>query len=203
MTLLSRASYDETKASEVAFYFLMRAKQKRMTITKLRLIKWMYLAERAAYEKFGEPLTGDALCSLKHGPVPSVTLDLIERPMKVTSNGSWASVVESVRDANRHVYVSVKNTCSYQTANDLRRLSDDEVKLLDDVWGKFGKMSAQALETYLHDPESTPEWDWSEGDGRNPIQLENLFKAIGYSAEQTMQLVENIQAIENINASFH
>ncbi|WP_447922253.1 Panacea domain-containing protein [Achromobacter aegrifaciens] len=202
MTQLSRASYDETKASEVAFYFLMRAKKSNMTITKLRLVKWMYLAERAAYEKFGEPLTGDALCSLKHGPVPSVTLRLIERPNQVASNGAWASVVETVRHS-KHVYVSVTDNCSYRTADDLRRLSDDEVELLDDVWTKFGRMSSKDLETYLHDPARTPEWDWSEGDGGNPIELEDLFIAFGYSAEQTAQLVENIQALEGINASFH
>lgn len=202
MTQLSRAAYDETKASEVAFYFLMRAKQTDMSITKLRLVKWMYLAERAAYEKFGEPLTGDALCSLKHGPVPSVTLRLIERPRQVVSNGAWASVVE-VFQHSKHVYVSVKDSCSYRTADDLRRLSDDEVELLNDVWKKFGKMSSKHLETYLHDPVHTPEWNWSEGDGGNPIELEDLFQAVGYSAEQTEQLVENIQALEGINAAFH
>jgi len=202
MTQLSRASFSETKASEVALYFLLRAREHDRSVTKLRLIKWMYLAERMSYEQFGEPLTGDTLCSMQHGPVPSTTLYLVERPHVVTgSNGAWKSVVNVVREKN-HEYLNIRSDCQYESTDDLRHLSDAEVELLDEVWLKFGKMSSKKLETYLHDPEKTPEWQWAPGDKSNPIELEDLLAAIGYNKEQIVQLVGNIQAFEGIDKAF-
>jgi hypothetical protein len=63
-------------------------------------------------------------------------------------------------------------------------------------------MSSKQLETYLHDPRKTPEWQWAKGDKSNPIELEDLFAAVGYDAEQTFQLIENIQAFERIEKAF-
>ena len=37
----------------------------------------MYLAERESLARYGEPITGDVLVSMKHGPVLSKTLDHI------------------------------------------------------------------------------------------------------------------------------
>lgn len=202
MTQPSRASFSEAKAAEVACYFLLRARERDRSVTKLRLIKWMYLAERMSYEQFGEPLTGDALCSMQHGPVPSTTLYLVERPHVVkNSSGAWKSAVEVVRE-KRHEYLNVRADSQYASVDDLRQLSDAEVELLDDVWSNFGHMSAKQLETHLHNPESTPEWQWVPGDQSNPIELEDLLAAVGYSDEQVVQLVSNIQAFEGIDKAF-
>ncbi|WP_082488363.1 Panacea domain-containing protein [Duganella sp. Leaf61] len=200
MTELNRRNYNETKAAEVTFYFLKRAKERRGHVTKLRLMKWLYLAERAAYANFGEPLTGDLLCSMEHGPVLSSTLYLVEKPsLQRRSNGAFSAVVSAVRENNKHQYLTIREDCPYRSVDDLRQLSDAEVGLLDSVWEEFGGMSSKQLESYLHHPDHTPEWQWSRGDGSNPIELEDLFLALGNSEEQAKQLVESIKAFESIN----
>ena len=204
MTQISPSLYDEKKASEVAFYFLMRARALGGSVTKLRLLKWMYLAERLAYQQFGEPLTGDVLTSMQHGPVPDTTRKHIERPAAVAArNGSWESVV-AVEDGpkHKHQYVSIRPSCGYVTADDLRQLSDAEVEMLDEVWMHFGKWNSGQLEKYLHDRRHTPEWKWAPGDKSNPIELETLLGAVGYEEDEISSLVKNIQATESIHAAF-
>jgi uncharacterized phage-associated protein len=47
------------------------------TTDKAKLMKLVYLADREHFIRFGFPITGDRLCALKHGPVPSFTLDAL------------------------------------------------------------------------------------------------------------------------------
>ncbi len=46
-------------------------------INKMKLIKLMYLIDREALIKWGEPVTGDRMVSMPYGPVLSTTLDLL------------------------------------------------------------------------------------------------------------------------------
>lgn len=202
MTQLSDSSYDEVKAAQVAFYFLSKAQKHGKHITKLKFIKWMYLSERMSYQKFGDPLFGDTLASIKHGPVPSKTLCLIEKPSKLANAGeAWKNVVH-VDSANKHQYLTITDSCPYNSIDDLTSLSDAEVDLLDHVWEKYGRMSAKALETYLHNPNFCPEWKWIDGDRTNSIELETLFQSLGYNLEQTSTLIERLQTHENTNQVF-
>src|SRR6266487_2727273 len=68
--------FNEKKAAQVAAFFLHRA---RGELEILKLMKLMYLAERASYKKFGEPLIGDKLVSMDNGPVLSITLNHMNR----------------------------------------------------------------------------------------------------------------------------
>src|SRR6266496_928616 len=67
-------AYDEAKAAQIATFFALR---REGAIEVLTLAKLMYLAERASYERYAAPLTGDKLCSMEHGPVLSQTLNYI------------------------------------------------------------------------------------------------------------------------------
>src|SRR5258708_7325249 len=46
-------------------------------INKMKLIKLMYLIDREALVRWGEPITGDRMLSIPYGPVLSNTLDLL------------------------------------------------------------------------------------------------------------------------------
>lgn len=44
---------------------------------KVKLMKLLYLADKAHFLQHGRPITGDAQWALPHGPVPSCTLNLL------------------------------------------------------------------------------------------------------------------------------
>lgn len=202
MTKISGNLFDPAKAAEVAFIFLDKVRQSRGEVTKVRFMKWIYLAERLSYERYGEPLTGDALFSMKHGPVLSKTLRMIEASgVNSPSSRIWNSVVEVEKHHKRH-YLKIRDGAPYRHTSDLRALSDSEIDLVEEVFGRFGRMSAKELETFLHKPENCSEWQWKEGDGSNPIEMEKLFPAIGYTVEQTAALVEQMQAREALEEAF-
>ena len=68
--------YDERRAAEAAAYLLHRAGG-TMPIDKLMAL--LYLAERLSLQRYGEPLTGDRLVSMPHGPVLAETYALATR----------------------------------------------------------------------------------------------------------------------------
>ena len=58
--------YNERRTAEAAAYLLHRAGG---TLPALKLMNLLYLAERLSLKRYGEPLTGDRLVSMPHGPV--------------------------------------------------------------------------------------------------------------------------------------
>lgn len=187
MTQLTSDCFDSVKAGQLVFFFLDKAAKRGMSVTKLRLIKWLYLAERESYKEFGEPLVGDRLASLRHGPVPSETLAVIEG--KRTS--TWGQILY-VERKNKHQYVHLATDCVYSTPDDLDRFSDAEIELLESIWAQYGSWSSVKLEGYLHDRSNFPEWDWHDGDRTNWIELETLLKSVGFRDDQIGPMVQKV-----------
>lgn len=194
MTQLHVKHFDAEKAGQLAFYFLNRAGETRGNITKLRLVKWLYLAERASYEEFGEPLVWDRIGAMRHGPAPSETVALLEGKRSWVYKKDPFSDILSVHRENRHQYVSLQNTCPYSSADDLDRFSEAEIELLDSVWEKYGRWSATRLEKHLHDVSLFPEWNWKEGDGTNWVDLETMLKVVGFPDQEIPSMVNRILA---------
>jgi uncharacterized phage-associated protein len=185
--------FDERKAAQVAAYFLIRAKQKGANVTLLKLMKLMYLAERLSYERFCFPIIGDALVSMPNGPVLSRILDLMNFGSS-KDNGEWDSLIaeKAGRDMSLNGHESL-------TIDDLRELSESDIEVLDSIWGKFGKMSAIQLREYTHNSENCPEWQDPDGSSV-PIQLETLFKKLGYSQPDIEKSIDNIRKQAWINS---
>jgi hypothetical protein len=80
------ARFDEKKATQIAARFLSKFPERKMRL--LPFVKYMYVADRRALERWGYPLTWDCLFSLPEGPVQSCVLDLA-RGKKKTFDGSF------------------------------------------------------------------------------------------------------------------
>jgi hypothetical protein len=80
-----RARYREDKATQAAARLL---KLRGGAMSHLKLIKLLYLAERASLVRLGRPLTDDSCASLPHGPVLSATLDRINTA-EAYRDGYW------------------------------------------------------------------------------------------------------------------
>ena len=184
--------YSDKYAAQVAAFFLYKAGG---TLSILKLMKLMYLAERLSLERYGEPLTGDFLVSMPHGPVLSMTLNYINGMLESTRGGwdEWISDRE-----NRSL--SLADPSMIRTPEkDLSALSETDLEVLTETWEKFGHMGTWQLRDYTHD--HLPEWTDPKGSSR-PITYRHLFDALGFSKEKTEALINRIEEQRQINEAF-
>jgi hypothetical protein len=155
--------FDQTKTAQLAGA-LLHLRGGRMHYMKL--IKLMYLVDRAALIKWGQPLTYDSYVSMPHGPVLSATLDLInEGPMLGRDDSPWHQLIERATDP-----YSVR--LKARPASD--KLSEDEQELIGEVFEKYGHMNRYKLRNLLH--EVLPEWQDPKGSAL-PITHDDILQA--------------------------
>jgi len=184
--------FSERRAAESAAYLLHKAGG---TLPLIKLVKLMYLAERLSFERYGEPLTGDRLVSMDHGPVLSRTLNHINGSVP-SADGGWDTWISGREDYN----VALRDPSMIRSPEqDLVGLSESDIEVLDQTWSEFGHWNRWALVEYMHT--NCPEWEDPDGSSK-PITYDKLFAALGFSAEQAAALVERLSAQERLNASF-
>jgi uncharacterized phage-associated protein len=157
------ARFDQAKTAQLAGA-LLHLRGGRMHYMKL--IKLMYLVDRAALIRWGQPLTYDNYVSMPHGPVLSATLDLInEGPMLGRDDSPWHQQIERATDP-----YSVR--LKARTCTD--KLSDAEQELIEQVFEQYGHMNRYKLRDLLH--EVLPEWQDPKGSAL-PITHEDILRA--------------------------
>jgi uncharacterized phage-associated protein len=183
--------FDERRAAEAAAFLLFMAGGK---LPVIKLMKLLYLAERLSLQRYGEPLTGDKAFSMSHGPVLSMTLELIN-DSRPSSPGGWESWVS---DRANHT-VELADPSMIRSADDLLHLSETDVEVLQETWEKFGHMEKFALVNYTHD--NLPEWRDPE-DSSLPISYADIFRGVGMDEKTAARLAERLKEQQHIAASF-
>lgn len=182
--------FNEKKAAQVAAFFLYRAKGQ---LEILKLMKLMYLAERASYRKFGEPLIGDKLVSMDNGPVLSITLNHMNRFMP-SEQGGWE---EWVSDRNNY-FLALKKEIA-DPKEELLQLSDAELEVLESIWTQFGHMGSFELADLSH--RICPEWEDPHGSSL-PISRSRLLRSLGFDPDTSRELEERIESNRRIDIAF-
>lgn len=185
-----RNLFSEAKAAQVAAYFLIRTKG---SMPLLKLMKLMYLAERRSFQEYGEGISGDRLVSMQQGPVMSITLDLMNGAIE-SAAGGWESWIA---DRAEH-QISLRDDKRDSTEDDLLALSDADLAVLKQTWDEFGRLNKFQLVDYTH--AHCPEWQDPEG-SMIPMKPEELFGALGFSAEQSSAYLARMQEQAAINAA--
>jgi uncharacterized phage-associated protein len=184
--------FNEKKAAQAAAFFLFQAGQ---PMSVLKLTKLLYLAERRSFERFGSPMIGDRLVSMPHGPVLSVTYNHMSGELE-SIEGGWDSWIA---DRAGHDLDLRTRAALQDPASDLLELSDADVEVLAEVWGRFGRMTGWELRNWTHD--NCPEWKDPEG-SMIPMKLEDLFAALKYSPEQAREAMERLEGESAVTAAF-
>lgn len=182
--------FDERRAAEAAAYLLHRAGGQ---LPLIKLMKLMYLAERESLRVHGEPITGDRLVSMDHGPVLSTTLNhmngSVQRP-----KGFWERWIADRADND----VALRDWGMIRTPeDDLLGLSDSDLAILGQVWEEFGHFERWALVDYTH---TLPEWKNPYGSSI-PIDYEGLLELLGLSRDAAEALCERISEQSKLKAS--
>jgi len=184
--------FNEKKAAQAAAYFLFRA---GTSLTVLKLMKLLYLAERVSFERYGAPMIGDRLVSMPHGPVLSITYNHMSGELESVPGG-WDSWIADRAEHN----LDLRDRAALKSPEDeLLELSDADLAVLGDVWKQFGNMSASALRNWTHRNCS----EWQDPDGSMiPMRPEDLFAALKFTPEQTREALARLHAESAANAAF-
>jgi hypothetical protein len=180
-----KTHYQERKAIEVASRLLVN-EGKRMNYTKL--IKLMYIIERESIIRWGYPVTFDDYYSLDCGPILSNTLDNI----KGTTYSEHPS-----KEWDIHITRYGKYSVRLKLEANPKKLNRAELKLIDEMYGKFGHMTWQQLIDWSHDKNNINEWENPEG-GRLPIDIRTIMKEGGFSKEDIDEIFEDIEVSQSI-----
>ena len=158
--------FDERKATQMASWLLEKTDDGRMKY--LKIIKLLYIADREAIRRWGQPLTGDSYYSLPHGPVVSRIQDLITDDPAYSKSTYWNDFIS---EDKYDVVLTARP--SYD------RLSNAEIELLQEIFDTYGQMSRWELVDLTH---KFPEWRDPNGSS-HPISYQEILKAVGKEAE--------------------
>lgn len=180
--------FSEKKATQVAAFFI---KQGGGKLFILQLMKLMYLAERTSYAKYGEPIIGDALVSMKHGPVLSNTLNYINGEVEPSVWEEWIS------DRAGHQLVLNKQIADVR--EDLDELSDADLQILEEVWNQYGSYDRFKLRDLTH--KLCEEWE-DPGESSAPIPYSRLLRCVGHDIDTARELEQRLKAQRHIDQVF-
>lgn len=176
--------FDERRTAQMAAYFLSKAGG---SLSHLKLMKLLYLADRESFARFEHPISHDHIVAMPHGPVLSTTLNLTNAAIESAPFG-WE---HWIGDRAGHV-VSLRRGVDRDALEDL---SDADVEVVDHVWGQFGHLSKWQLRDYTH--EHCPEWTDPNGSSI-PITWESIFMALGKPYEVAADLSMRLRDFDQI-----
>lgn len=181
--------FSPEKAAQIAAFF---AQKERGTINIMKLVKLMYLADREAMARYATPISFDRMVSMNNGPVLSQTLNLINGDVQQSAAAVWDAWMTD-REGHK---ISAKKGASVE---ELDQLSDADLEVLADTWGRFGRMNQFDLSAYTH--KNCPEWRFPEGSAM-PISEMDVFKALGKSTEEAFILSERLKEESELDRVF-
>jgi len=181
--------FSEEKVTQMAAYLLLKHGGR---MAYLKLMKLLYLSNRRSIIERGRMMGEDALFSMKHGPVMSNTLDLIRH--KHRKGGKyWYSLLKT--DGNDLVFRHDPREVDIDEVLD--RLSRSDLKILDDVYAKFGHMNRFELRDMTHLKEYCPEWE-EAGNSNRPIDLKSILIYEGKSEEEANNIIRHMRESEEL-----
>jgi uncharacterized phage-associated protein len=172
--------FNETKATQAASRFLTLEGGKMQYI---KLIKLLYLLDRAALLKWGRPVTTDRYISMAYGPVVHNVYELIIEPRAVPNVGEiW----------RRHI--SPKSHFLVRLVKDpgVGELSRAEEKLIVSIFKKFGAKHWSELVEFSH---TFAEWRIPGTQKATQIDVRDILKAGNYTAGEIAEVERDLESL--------
>ena len=165
------------KLIQAAAVLLKATEPHRMS--RLRLLKLLYIADRESIQETGFPITGDEVLAMPHGPVLEATYECIQD--QHFHSQAWRRHIDN---DGKHDVVLVEDP-------GVAQLSRYDVTKLQDVARRFEEMPEWELVEHTH---SFPEWIKNQpepgGRGSRRIPVKDILEAVGLGAEADEILAE-------------
>ena len=209
------------KVTELAVVLLREAGG---SMEYIKLIKLMYLVDRAALNERGWPISTDVYVSMAHGPVLSRTYDLIREPPWPERESVWQSHIR--RKGTYHIELTqAPLTIEAMSENEIgiaqevvahfgswpwqdlvqyltiEAMSENEIGIAQEVVAHFGSWPWQDLVQYTHD--HLPEWQDPDakpvGPASRPLPLEDILTALGKEDDYIQEVVARVKVSNQLD----
>jgi len=184
--------FDIDKAVAAAAYLTKRSGGR---ISAFVLLKMMYAAEREALARWHRTISGDSFVSMKKGPVPSRTYNLIKGEVLGTNSDmeKWSRYFSPRQGADIRLIADP----------DFDFLSDREIEILEKSAVEIEDLikSRGLVANILH--ERWPEWREPEDLGRGavPLSLEAILAEVVEDDGEVERVVSEIRAVNSAKAA--
>lgn len=173
------------KTLQASAEFLRREPGKQMS--RLRLLKLLYIADRESLRRTGRPITYDHVVAMKHGPVLSRLYDIIkgedvlspEFAKYVSQTGHQLSLVEEPGKSN---------------------LNRFEIRLLHELAEDYSELGDWEIVEETH---TFKEWIKNNpGESSQPIPLEDVLEALGFDVDRIESVIRDTKAVQSLQRLF-
>jgi uncharacterized phage-associated protein len=147
----------------------------------MKLIKLLYLADRAALLQWGRPITADSYVSMDRGPVLSRVLELATDGDLPGQKSVWA----------HHIAEPANYSVRLQSDPGVDELSTAELNLLEEIFRQYGQMSRWELVDHTH---KLPEWKNPQGSAI-PIEYRDILKAGGKTELEIAAVEDELEGV--------
>ncbi len=146
--------FNMLKVAQAAAMLLRTDRSARMS--RLRLLKLLYIADRELLAERGRPITGDRPVAMDHGPVLSRTYDLIKG--EDVESSAWQQFLKP--EGPRDIVVA--------SDPGVGLLSRSEIAKLNDVAMRFEQWNDWSVAEFTH---RFPEWRKSKPRKRSSLKI--------------------------------
>ena len=170
--------YREDKTVQAAACFLRHSSRR---VNYMKLIKLLYIMDRTALIRWGHPVTYDIYVSMRHGPVLSRTLDLINEGDEPHRPGYWSK------------FISQPDKYEVSLIDDPGDddLSEAETSLIDEINSKYGGYDQWDLSKCSHDFT-----EWKDPDGSSlTIRNRDILEAGGKTKVEAQEIVDELTSL--------
>lgn len=161
--------------------YLLSLNNNRMNL--LKLMKELYLIDRASIDERDTSVSGDVFYSMPHGPVLSQTLNMLND----LANNNWGRCLKKIRAQ----YYDIILTQSIS----LDRLSLKDKEYIQLISQKFKDYTPKQLEEYTH---TLPEWEDPKGSSLK-IRYRDVMSALGKSEEEISAAKQEYEKISELS----
>jgi uncharacterized phage-associated protein len=182
-----RFSFNVEKSTQAAAY-LVRLNGDEMDTYKF--IKLLYFADREAYVRWNEPITGDQAASMEYGPVLSTIYDLTKGDSPFYHE-SWSRFLTDTEKETHLIFLKEDPGTS--------QLSKSELQILSGVYEQFKNYTWRQLRDFSH---GLGEYDKTVGKGSRGISVESILKALKKSDDEIAFAEQMVQSESRLNALF-
>lgn len=131
---------------------LLYLAEKRPNSDKYQAVKFLYLADREHFNRYGRPITFDMYYALRYGPVGSNAMDLLKGDPRTLSAAGLEDLpfrteeVEPSPGEKKLLYIREQ-----KRAVDMDVFSKSDVRVFDEIIAKYGDCTFQQLYDITHD----------------------------------------------------
>ena len=120
---------------------------KQQSIDTYQAVKFLYLADRAHFNRYGRPITFEMYSALDHGPVATNTYDLLKNQNNdAMSKFGIEKLPFKKEKLDKIIYLS-----SPSRSVDHTLFSKSDLKVMDEILEEFGEKSFLQLRNITHD----------------------------------------------------